>query len=109
MNEFSYGNEQFQLGYWFDSGQQLSAGEWQRVALARVFYRDATFRILDEPNSNLDALSNERMLDSLRNRIPDTINIIILHNTELFKKYIDYYLKFSKDGSIEVIKNEEKL
>lgn len=109
LNEFSYGNEQFQLGYWFDSGQQLSAGEWQRVALARVFYRDATFRILDEPNSNLDALSNERMLDSLRNRIPDTINIIILHNTELFKKYIDYYLKFSKDGSIEVIKNEEKL
>lgn len=37
------------------------------------------------------------------------IDIIILHNTDLFKKYIDYYIEFSKTGKVKVIKNEEKL
>lgn len=37
------------------------------------------------------------------------INITILHNTDLFKEYIDYYIEFSKSGKVKVIKNEEKL
>ena len=109
LNQFSFGNEECQLGYWFDSGKQLSAGEWQRVALARTFYRNATFRVLDEPNSNLDELSNKRLVHSLQMRMSGAINIIILHNTDLFKEYIDYYIEFSKSGKVRVIKNEEKL
>ncbi len=42
------------LGKWFDAGQQLSGGEWQKVALARAFMRDAPLLILDEPTSSLD-------------------------------------------------------
>ncbi len=37
------------LGRWFDEGYQLSGGEWQKVALARAFMRDAEILILDEP------------------------------------------------------------
>ncbi|MDQ6660295.1 MAG: ABC transporter ATP-binding protein/permease, partial [Chloroflexota bacterium] len=39
------------LGRWFDDGTQLSGGEWQNVALARAFMRDARILILDEPTS----------------------------------------------------------
>ncbi len=42
------------LGKWFDKGQQLSGGEWQKIALARAFMRDAQLLILDEPTSALD-------------------------------------------------------
>ena len=43
------------LGRWFDEGVQLSGGEWQKVALARAFMRNARILILDEPTSSLDA------------------------------------------------------
>lgn len=43
------------LGRWFSEGVQLSGGEWQKVALARAFMRDARILVLDEPTSALDA------------------------------------------------------
>ena len=46
---------QTMLGRWFKDGFQLSGGEWQKVALARAFMRNAPILILDEPTSALDA------------------------------------------------------
>src|SRR5262249_44179585 len=43
------------LGRQFENGQELSIGEWQKVALARAFLREADIMILDEPTSALDA------------------------------------------------------
>lgn len=43
------------LGKLFDEGQELSIGEWQRIALARAFMRDAQILVLDEPTASLDA------------------------------------------------------
>ena len=45
------------LGTWFEDGQELSIGEWQKIALARVFLRQAQIIILDEPTSALDAMA----------------------------------------------------
>lgn len=42
------------LGRWFDQGEELSVGEWQKIALARAFVRDAQLLVLDEPTSALD-------------------------------------------------------
>src|SRR5207302_9043829 len=43
------------LGRRFDQGVDLSGGEWQKVALARAYMRDAQLLILDEPTASLDA------------------------------------------------------
>ena len=45
------------LGRRFDGGLDLSGGEWQKVALARAYLRDAQLLILDEPTASLDARS----------------------------------------------------
>jgi ATP-binding cassette, subfamily B, bacterial len=47
---------QTQLGHWFGGGHELSLGEWQKIALARVFMREqADILVLDEPSASLDA------------------------------------------------------
>ena len=43
------------LGKWFEEGEALSIGEWQKIALARAYLRDAQILILDEPTSSMDA------------------------------------------------------
>lgn len=53
-----------QLGRSFDSGVDLSGGQWQQLALARAMMRDDPLvLILDEPTSNLDALAEQRLFD----------------------------------------------
>ncbi|MBN1631520.1 MAG: ABC transporter ATP-binding protein, partial [Thermoleophilia bacterium] len=42
------------LGKWFDDGEELSVGEWQKIALARAFVRNAQILVFDEPTSALD-------------------------------------------------------
>ena len=50
------------LGRRFESGVDLSGGEWQKLALARAYLRDAQLLILDEPTASLDARSELRGL-----------------------------------------------
>ncbi len=45
------------LGRRFEGGVDLSGGEWQKIALARAYLRDAQLLILDEPTAALDARS----------------------------------------------------
>ncbi|HCI79279.1 MAG TPA: multidrug ABC transporter permease, partial [Ktedonobacter sp.] len=54
------------LGKWFDKGMQLSGGEWQKVALARAFMRDARILVLDEPTSALDAQAEAEVFSHFR-------------------------------------------
>ena len=47
---------QTQLGRWFKNGQELSGGQWQKVALSRAYMRkDADILVLDEPTAAMDA------------------------------------------------------
>ena len=67
------------LGNWFDKGQQLSGGQWQKVALARTFYSDSSLYILDEPNSTLDPVSEKQIFDEFIKRSKGKIGIFISH------------------------------
>jgi ABC-type transport system involved in cytochrome bd biosynthesis fused ATPase/permease subunit len=63
-----------------DGGQSLSAGELQRVALARVILRPALLYLLDEPTVHLDVTSEEAALAGLRRAIGDASALIVSHS-----------------------------
>lgn len=67
------------LGRWFEGGQNLSGGQWQRVALARLYYRDGSVLIFDEPTAALDANAEFEVIESLRAQSKDRITVIISH------------------------------
>jgi ATP-binding cassette subfamily B protein len=67
------------LGRWFNEGVQLSGGEWQKVALARAFMRDARILILDEPTSSLDAQAEYEVFSHFRALTEGKTAIFISH------------------------------
>ena len=68
------------LGKWFDSGVNLSGGEWQKVALARAFMReDARILLLDEPTSALDAQAEYDLFERLRSLTHGRTAVYISH------------------------------
>ena len=67
------------LGRWFEGGQNLSGGQWQRVALARLYYRDGSVLIFDEPTAALDANAEFEVIESLRAQSRDRITVLISH------------------------------
>lgn len=63
----------------FKGGQDLSAGQWQRLAVARGLYRDAPVVIWDEPTAPLDAKAEHAVYESLRKLAADRTVILITH------------------------------
>jgi len=67
------------LGKWFADGEELSIGEWQKVALARAFMRDAQIIVLDEPTSSMDAKAEYEVFQSFRRLVSGRTAILISH------------------------------
>jgi ATP-binding cassette subfamily B protein len=67
------------LGKWFEDGEELSIGEWQKVALARAFLRDAQLIVLDEPTSSLDVKSEYEVFKKFRQLLNGRSAILISH------------------------------
>jgi ATP-binding cassette subfamily B protein len=67
------------LGKWFDAGVNLSGGEWQKVALARAFMRDARILLLDEPTSALDAQAEYDLFERLHSLTRGRTAVYISH------------------------------
>ncbi len=63
----------------FEAGKELSAGEWQKVALARSFLREARIIVLDEPTSALDPLAEAALFQRFRSLIDGRSAILISH------------------------------
>jgi ATP-binding cassette subfamily B protein len=66
-------------------GSGLSGGQWQRLAMARNFYRDASFMVMDEPTSAIDALAEHRIFTRLFADRSSTI-IAISHRLATIEK-----------------------
>ncbi|HBX36479.1 MAG TPA: ABC transporter permease [Pseudohongiella sp.] len=69
-----------QLGTWFRDGQDLSGGQWQKIALGRAFMRSrAEVLILDEPTAAIDARAEADIFAHFRELTANRISIIISH------------------------------
>ncbi|MEL7373273.1 MAG: ABC transporter ATP-binding protein, partial [Pseudomonadota bacterium] len=69
-----------QLGRWFAKGQELSVGQWQKMALARAFMRQqADILILDEPTAAMDAAAEAELFEHFRKLTRDKVTILISH------------------------------
>jgi ATP-binding cassette subfamily B protein len=67
------------LGKRFAEGEELSIGEWQKVALARAFVHDAQIIVLDEPTSSMDAKAEYEVFQNFRQLVSGRTAILISH------------------------------
>lgn len=67
------------LGRWFHGGHELSVGQWQKIALARAFMRDAEILILDEPTASLDAETEYEIFRHFQELTVGKMAILISH------------------------------
>jgi ABC-type multidrug transport system fused ATPase/permease subunit len=70
----TYLTKQFEM-----DGHELSGGEWQKMALARAFFKDASIMILDEPSSNLDPEAEYQVFQHFANLCKDRGAVFISH------------------------------
>lgn len=73
------------LGTWFEDGQELSVGEWQKMALARAFFRDSEIVVLDEPTSAMDAVAEQEVFHAFRDMAAGRTVLLISHRFSTVK------------------------
>ena len=78
VNKFPAGYNQM-LGRRFEGGVELSGGEWQKMALARAYLRDAQMLILDEPTAALDARSELEVFERFAELTEGKMALLISH------------------------------
>jgi ATP-binding cassette subfamily B protein len=67
------------LGRRFEKGEELSIGEWQKIALARAFLRDAQLIVLDEPTSSMSARTEHEFFQSFHTLLKERSALLISH------------------------------
>lgn len=73
------------LGRWFEGGEELSIGEWQKIALARAFFRNSPIVILDEPTSAMDARAEYELFQRFHELAKGRTAILISHRLSTVK------------------------
>lgn len=69
-----------QLGRWFKDGQELSGGQWQKIALSRAFMRErADLLVLDEPTAAMDAQAEADIFAHFQDYAANKMAIVISH------------------------------
>jgi ATP-binding cassette subfamily B protein len=67
------------LGKWFEGGEELSIGQWQKIALARAFLRESQIIVLDEPTSAMDARAEYELFRGFRELAAGRAAVLISH------------------------------
>jgi len=94
------------LGKWLGSGEELSIGEWQKIALARAFLRDAQIIVLDEPTSSLDAKAEYDVFNNFRELLNGRAAVLISHRFSTVRM-ADRIFVLEKGKIIEAGSHEE--
>lgn len=96
-----------QLGYWFDDGKQVSFGEWQKLAIARTFAKNADVIFLDEPNAALDAVSDYEISLLYQKLFQNKTGIVIAHKFNNLIHQVDTILVLDHGHLIEYGSHED--
>ncbi|MEO1124399.1 MAG: ABC transporter ATP-binding protein [Cyanobacteria bacterium J06639_16] len=94
------------LGKRFDQGEELSIGQWQKIALARVFLRDSQVIVLDEPTSAMDPKAEYEVFKRLRQLIKGQTAILISQRLSTVKMADRIYV-MAKGSIVETGSHEE--
>ena len=97
------------MGSKFDKGIQLSGGEWQQVSFVRTLIKNAEVCIFDEPSSALDVITEENMYKLLREKMCQSICILITHRLYVVNNYAERAIVFKEGKIIEDGKVEDLL
>jgi ATP-binding cassette subfamily B protein len=95
------------VGRLFEGGHDLSGGEWQRLALARIMYRNADIWILDEPTSSLDPEAEASIFAELKENLKGRIGIVISHRFSTVR--IADRIAVIADGHVSELGSHEEL
>jgi len=95
------------VGRLFEGGHDLSGGEWQRLALARIMYRNADIWILDEPTSSLDPEAEAAIFSELKAMLKGRIGIVISHRFSTVR--IADRIAVIADGKVSELGSHEEL
>jgi len=95
-----------QLGREFSHGEELSGGQWQRIALARAFFKNAPILILDEPTSAIDAKAEAEIFEKLRVFMKEKTVIFISHRFSTVRN-ADRIIVLDEGHIVEDGKHEE--
>ncbi len=96
------------LGRRFNNGIELSGGEWQKVALARAYMRDAQVLILDEPTASLDARAEYEVFQRFAELTRGKSAILISHRFSTVRM-ADRIIVLEKGQLLEIGSHEELL
>lgn len=105
IEEWKEGYEQM-IGRDFD-GLELSKGQLQKIALARVFYRKPKLMILDEPTASIDAEAERKIFEQLENLPRDASSILISHRFSTLRNADRICIL--KDGTVSELGTHEEL
>ncbi|MET3927364.1 ABC transporter ATP-binding protein [Devosia sp. 2618] len=97
-----------QLGRLFKTGRDLSGGEWQKVAIARAYMRDADLIILDEPTAALDAKAESEVFSRFKSLASGKTAVIISHRFSTVRM-ADRILVLENGAILEAGTHEELL
>jgi ATP-binding cassette subfamily B protein len=95
------------LGKWFMRGNELSGGEWQKIAISRAFMRDAELLILDEPTAALDANQEYQIFQRFRALTADKMAVLISHRFSTVR--MADRIAVISDGTISELGSHEEL
>ena len=88
------------LGKTEEDGQDISGGEWQRVAIARLLMKQVNFMILDEPAASLDPIAESKLYEQFSSISKDKTTLLISHRLGSLKT-VDYIFVIDSGEIIE--------